>query len=156
MKGRKPIPTGIKELRGNPGKRPLNDREPKPPAEIPTCPSHLTGEARKEWNRIVPELKACGVLTKIDRAALAAYCDAYGTWVEANAKMGKSGGLMVKSPNGYPMQNPYLSIRNKAFELMHKFLIEFGMTPSSRSRVQVYHPAEEDKLEQRLKIARSS
>ena len=35
MRGRKPVPTALKKLRGNPGKRPLNDAEPKPDVVVP-------------------------------------------------------------------------------------------------------------------------
>ena len=44
-KGRKPTPTAIKELEGNPGKRALNDKEPKPVKKAPACPKWLEPEA---------------------------------------------------------------------------------------------------------------
>jgi phage terminase small subunit len=71
-------PTALKLLAGNPGHRPLNQNEPKPELVAPTCPSHLSREAKREWRRIVPELEKLGLLTRIDRAALAAYATAYG------------------------------------------------------------------------------
>ena len=40
-RGRKPKPTGIKQLEGNPGKRKLNEREPKPEKKAPSCPKWL-------------------------------------------------------------------------------------------------------------------
>ena len=45
-RGRKPIPTAIKELEGNPGGRPLNKREPKPVKKAPRCPVWLEDEAK--------------------------------------------------------------------------------------------------------------
>ena len=50
-RGRKPTPTAIKELEGNPGKRPLNKNEPKPTKKAPPCPKWLEPEAKKEWHR---------------------------------------------------------------------------------------------------------
>ena len=47
-------------------------------------------------------------------------------------------GAMIKSPNGYPMQSPYLSHANKQFEIMMKIATEFGFTPASRARVFTY------------------
>lgn len=141
MAGRRPKPTVLKELAGNPGKRPLNRREPKPPTKLPLCPHHLQGEARREWTRLGRELVALGVMTKVDRAALAAYCVAWGRWVEAEAQVTKLG-TIVKTADGNMIQNPYLSIANRAMEQMTKLAGEFGMTPSSRSRVQVA-PAQE-------------
>lgn len=136
MAGRKPKPTALKELAGNPGKRPLNEREPKPRAAVPTAPRHLTGEARKEWRRMGRELLALGVLTTVDRAALAAYCVAYARWADAEAQVTKLG-TVVKTANGNLIQNPYLAVANRAMDQMMKAAGEFGMTPSSRSRVQV-------------------
>lgn len=137
MAGRKPIPTNLHILRGNPGKRPLNENEPKPANEKPRCPSHLSEEAKKEWRRMSDKLHKLGLLTEIDGAALAAYCQAYGRWVEAEQNVKKYGMVMLSPDKGWPVQSPYLSIANKALEQMHKYLTEFGMTPSSRSRIVV-------------------
>ena len=38
-------------------------------------------------------------------------------------------GTMVKSPNGYPMQSPYVAVANKQVEIMGRIAAEFGMTP---------------------------
>ena len=101
---------------------------------ITPCPRFLKKEARTEWKRIAPRLANIGILTEIDRAALAGYCQAYGRWVEAEKKVLEKGEV-VKSVNGNIMQNPYLIIANKSMDHMRKFLVEFGMTPSSRSRI---------------------
>lgn len=136
-RGRKPKPTAIKQRDGNPGKRPLNECEPIPPLGIPTCPEFLDESARAEWHRCVAILQEMGILTTADRAALAAYCVAYGRWVDAEEQVRKFGPI-VKSPDkGFPMQSPYLSIANHALETMRRLMVEFGMTPSSRSRIRV-------------------
>jgi hypothetical protein len=49
MRGRKPLPSNVVKLRGNPGKRRPNDAEPQPAAKTPPCPACLGEEARKEW-----------------------------------------------------------------------------------------------------------
>ena len=137
MRGRKPKPTLLKTLEGNPGKRPLNDREPVPPDGIPDCPDFLTNEARAEWFRTAKVLKDMQLLTLADRSALAAYCTAYGRWVEAEQQVQKYG-TIVKSPNkGFPMKSPYLTVADQALESMRKLMVEFGLTPSSRSRIRV-------------------
>src|SRR5713101_6600171 len=99
MRGRKPVPTTLKLLRGNPGKRPLNPDEPQPRVEIPPCPSHLSTEAKKEWRRSAKLLAELGLLASIDRAALALYCEAWARWVQAEEAL-QTYGLMVKAPNG--------------------------------------------------------
>lgn len=83
MRGRKPKPTQVKALTGNPGKRPLNLDEPRPTAAIPDCPPELSPASQRAWTRLVGELGQLRMLTNLDRAALAAYCGAYALWAEA-------------------------------------------------------------------------
>ena len=78
-------------------------------------------------------------MSRIDRAALALYCGAWGRWVEAEKAL-RTYGAMIKSPSGFPMQSPYLAIANKAMEQMRAMLCEFGMSPSSRTRVHATPP----------------
>jgi len=61
----------VKLLRGNPGKRPLNEGEPQPTPLAPACPPELSPTAKDEWNRIIVELVELGLMTNLDRAALA-------------------------------------------------------------------------------------
>lgn len=81
-------------------------------------------------------LLVCGLLSRLDRAALAAYCVAWSRWVEAEKQL-KSEGLMVKTPNGYQQPSPWLAIANKSLEQLRAFAGEFGMTPATRSRVEI-------------------
>lgn len=134
MRGRRPKPTRLKLLTGNPGKRPLNPNEPKPEVAIPECPVELGPVARREWDRLVGELAVLRILTNLDRAALGAYCGAYALWAEATEAIQKYG-AMVKSPSGYPVQSPYVSIANRQAEIMMRIASEFGFTPASRSRI---------------------
>jgi P27 family predicted phage terminase small subunit len=106
-------PSAVKELTGNPGHRALNENEPKPIACIPKCPKHLDEEARAEWRRITPELLKLQVLARVDCAALSAYCMAWSGWVDAETNLRKFGAV-IKTPKGYPIQNPYLGIANTA------------------------------------------
>jgi P27 family predicted phage terminase small subunit len=136
MRGRKPKPTALKVLAGNPGKRKLNHSEPIAPG-IPECPEFLDTEAKAEWFRTAKVLTDMGVLTKADRSALAAYCVAYSRWVHAEDQV-KKYGFIVKSPEkGFPMKSPYLTVADQALEIMRKLMVEFGMTPSSRSRLRL-------------------
>lgn len=136
MRGRKPKPTHLKVLEGNPGRRPINGREPKPPRDVPTCPSHLGPSAKAEWKRLAGVLNRIGMLTTVDRAALAVYCQSWGRWVEAERKLQETPPLL-KTPAGYVQQSPWLSIANKERELMARYMAELGLTPSSRSRLSV-------------------
>ena len=102
-------------------------------------PEWLSPEAARHWPAVVKQLHDAGLLTAIDATALALYRESFARWKDANARIVKYG-TVVKSPNGYPIQSPYLAIANKAHEQMTKLLAEFGMTPSSRSRCTVTMP----------------
>jgi len=80
-KGRKRIPTKLHILRNNPGKRPINDQEPQPPEKMPRCPKHLDAAAKKEWRRAGKILQSIGLMTDLDMAEFASYCEAYSRWV---------------------------------------------------------------------------
>ena len=134
MRGRRPKPTRLKLLTGNPGKRRLNADEPQPEASIPDCPPELGPVAKREWDRLVGDLAKLRLLTSLDRAALAAYCGAYALWAESTEAIQKYG-AMVKSPTGFPMQSPYLAVANRQAEIMMRIASEFGFTPASRSRI---------------------
>lgn len=141
MRGRKPKPTAVKRAQGNPGKRALNHAEPQPPDGLPDCPPHLSEAAREEWHRLAGTLHEMGVLTVVDRAALAAYCQAYGRWVEAEEKL-KATPPMIRTPSGYVQQSPWMSVANKQMELMGRYMGELGLTPAARSRVAAPAPAQ--------------
>ncbi|ACC76139.1 phage terminase small subunit P27 family [Paraburkholderia phymatum] len=133
MRGRKPTPTALKLARGNPGKRPLPENEPTPKGDI-EMPAYLTPAAAEHWPLVASQLQDAGVLTSVDTTALALYCEAFARWRHATDQVTKYGSV-VKTPNGFPVQSPFLAIANKAHEQMTKLLVEFGMTPSSRTRV---------------------
>jgi P27 family predicted phage terminase small subunit len=124
----------MKFLTGNPGKRPMNAHEPKPEPLIPDCPAELGPAARQEWDRLATDLGKLKLLTPLDRAALGAYCGAYALWAEATEAIQKYG-TMIKSPNGFPVQSPYLAVANRQAEIMIRIASEFGFTPASRSRI---------------------
>lgn len=137
--GRKPKPTALKIITGNPGQRPLPKNEPVVIDEsMPLPPAHLSELAIEEWGRVSQSLYDCSILTVIDRAALGAYCQAYARWAEAEIELAVDGELVVKNPtSGAVAQNPLVGIAAKAATDMVKFAAEFGMTPSARSRVEV-------------------
>lgn len=134
QRGRKPIPTAIKVLEGNPGKRKLNEYEPKPEKKAPKCPIWLDPEAKKEWKRTAQKLEELGILTEVDMAAFAGYCQAYARWKEAEEFITKHG-TIVKTPSGYWQQVPQVSIAQTYLKIMNRFCEQFGLTPSSRSRI---------------------
>lgn len=158
--GRRPKPTAQKKLEGNPGKRSLNKNEPQPQLGEPEMPVGLLPVAQEEWKHIVPQLLAMGVLSKVDQKALAAYCACYARWCQAEADVAKYG-LTIEEPvintatgkqrklgKKYVVRlkaNPAAAKSSDAMKLMKSFLIEFGMTPASRSRLSTSPDAEKPK-----------
>ncbi len=133
-KGPPPKPGALRIAGGNAGKRPIVQGA-EPDTALPECPEELSEAARLEWFRIGGELKAMDLVSRLDRAALALYCAAFADYWEAYAQV-QDLGTVIKSPSGYPIQNPYVAIRNKAWEQLHKALLEFGLSPSARMRVK--------------------
>lgn len=134
MAGRKPKPTAVKKLEGNPGKRKLNTKEPVPATGMPTCPNWLLQEAKNEWKRLAELMNQMGVLTEVDRAAFAAYCQSYARWKEAQEHI-DSDGSIFETDKGYQQQTPWVGIANTNQKLMMQAASEFGLTPSARSKI---------------------
>lgn len=156
-RGPKPLPANVHMLRGNASKLPAGKLQDAvcPPAAIPTAPDHLSPEALEEWARVTPLLLDLGLITEIDRAAIAAYCQAYGRWVRAektiarlNGEGGGDGhaGEVDVTPSGYRQISVHEQRSNRAQEIMGKYMAEFGMTPSSRSRVTPSAPGTQGEL----------
>ncbi len=138
MKGRKPIPSRLHELRGDPSKRHRNrEGEPRPGAleKAPHPPAHLNRRAAGVWRRIVPELIDMRLIAGIDNASLAAYCSAVATYQEADERL-KTEKWTTTTARGGSRPNPLFKIRDDALKLVNKFAAEFGLTPSTRARVR--------------------
>lgn len=156
MRGKKPIPTNLKILNGNPGKRPLPKNEPRPApvTKIPSPPSILNAPAKAAWKRLAPELDRLGLLTVSDLETFTVACQSYGIWVECekyfkqkDPDTGKPYGRTYKYTNKNGSTNeierPEVKIGQKAIDHFKAFMTEFGLTPASRTRIEV-KPAEGD------------
>ena len=141
----RPKPTALKIATGTRNNR-INFKEPKfkkVSVKDSDPPENLCEMAAAEWNRVFKELKDAGVLVKLNRNVLAGYCAAYANWKKAQLLYDKSTTLIFKTPNGAIQQIPYVSIVNNSLLCMLKYAVEFGMTPSSRSRIIAKDPAED-------------
>jgi P27 family predicted phage terminase small subunit len=146
MPGPRPIPTPLKLLRGNPGHEKLNKNEPKPAPtpEPPECPSFLTSYAADEWHRIAPGLHVLGLFSQLDVMALAAYCQAYQHWREAEEALAciaerdpVTRGLLIRTAEGNPRINPLVRVAAAAAAAMVRYASEFGFSPAARSRIAI-------------------
>lgn len=145
MRGRKPTPTALRLLRGNPRKHPVNPNEPTPTIlKNLEPPDWIAPAAKAEWQRLAPVLARLGVLTETDADALTAYCESFTTWKEATQKI-RQFGMVIKVGKGgieFPVISPYVKIAHHAMAQMRGFLVEFGMTPSARARIHTAQPVE--------------
>lgn len=143
-RGRKPKPTHLSLVQGNPGKRRLPKKEDEIPVVIEEVapPPFLSDDAKVEWGRMMQAMVTLKLISQIDRAAFAAYCQAYGRWAQAERALAtmrerdaNTSGLLVKTTGQNVVQNPLVGIANKAMSDMVRYAAEFGMTPSARVRL---------------------
>ena len=161
MKGRKPKPTKLHELNGNPSKlsKAQFKREVHPDPTMPEIPWWLDYHARKEWQRICPELHRLGLLTKIDRTALAGYCMAYSRWLRAERELLKGFTYQYIDKNFQTKRTnkPEVIIARDALNQVRAFCVEFGLTPSARARMSTLGSTEnEDPLDKLLSTRRKN
>jgi P27 family predicted phage terminase small subunit len=135
MAGRKPLPTHLKIVKGTARSHRLNPSEPAPAASAPQAPGHLDERAKEKFDRLAKMLAAHGIMTVLDTAALARYCIIWCRWIDAEQEV-KTRGPVVKPQGGNVIQNPFLAIANRCLSQMAQIESEFGMTPSSRSRIR--------------------
>jgi P27 family predicted phage terminase small subunit len=173
-KGRRPLPKSVKQLRGNPGHRAVNESEPILGDGDPVCPEGLHADAKKEWYEILPILKRMKVVTAADSKALAGYCHAFHRWQQAERNIEELGIVLVecyipKLSEGFAdprfidpetslpvigkkyKKNPAVSISFEAMKTMKSYLIEFGLTPASRGKLHVEKEKEIDPMDQWIK-----
>jgi len=149
QRGPQPKPSVLKLITGNPGKRPIDlSGEIMPEVGVPDIPRHLNKEARKEWKRITVELEKLGLISKLDRAALSLYCQAWGQLVmleeslnrEIELRLDKgqdiTHAMTFTTDKGYQGQAVRVQLINNLREQVNRYLAAFGLSPSSRGRVK--------------------
>ena len=136
MRGRKPVPTQLKVVRGNPGKRALNKNEPQPAGDLSDPPDWMSESQKAGWVYAI-ENAPRGLLRKLDRSVITACVVAEDFHRKATEQVDKFG-LLTKAPNtGLPIQSPYLPVVNKQAAIMLKAGEQLGFSPASRSRIQL-------------------
>jgi P27 family predicted phage terminase small subunit len=136
MRGRRPKPTWLKIVAGNPGKRPLNDDEPQPIGDLLDPPEWFSDSQKEGWRYAIASAPP-GLLKRLDRSVLTVWVGAEALHREASIKVTQFGSVIKAPVTGTPMQSPYMAIMNKQAMIMLKSSAELGFSPSSRSRVKV-------------------
>lgn len=152
-RGPLPKPAALRALEGNAGKRPLDlSAGVNPTIAIPDAPRHLGKEARKEWKRITPLLEELGLISGLDRSALALYCQTAGRLAELETAFNRAVDKHVQAgadyydavhlvshsttPSGYQQQSVIVQLIGRHREQLHRYLQHFGLSPAARGRVQ--------------------
>jgi P27 family predicted phage terminase small subunit len=137
--------------KGNPGKRPLNKSEPKPPSDDITPPEWVTGVARSKWDEVVPKLIGMGVMTNADIDTIARYCTMHEQYVKYLEQVRRGLDVLVirdeKGKVKYMQSTPAATMLMKLAASMLRIEQEFGLTPSARSGIGATQEKPKDDLE---------
>ncbi len=137
MRGPAPEPTVIKQMKGNPGKRALNDSEPQPSKvfQLPEPPESLGDAGERLWTELGPELIRSGLLTFADLPMFEALCLNYDLMLAARVEIAEKG-MLVHGARG-KVRNPAIAAFSAATSAIKTLGAEFGMSPSARSRIKL-------------------
>jgi P27 family predicted phage terminase small subunit len=141
MSGRKPLPTHLKLVKGTARPHRTNPNELKPPLVIPEPPAHLEEREKTKFTSMAEMLARHGVMTELDVGAIARYAVVWCRWLDAEVEI-KKRGPVVKTTSDNIIQNPFLAVANKCMLQMAQIESEFGLTPSSRSRIRMEDPSD--------------
>lgn len=150
--GRKPLPAAVKKLAGNPGKRPIRPDLPAPPG-APPMPKRLLVEpaAVEKWNELVPILLELGTLTLADAEALATLCEVYAATQACLLEL-RAGGPVMHTDLGGVKPNPAGPLYRSLVALQASLMGEFGLTPTSRTRLGGKEEKPKDEVEEFFKL----
>jgi P27 family predicted phage terminase small subunit len=137
--GPKPKPLMLRELHGNPGRRPMPVDEPEGVGDLWAPPAYMDEDQRAQWHYVVDHSPP-GLLTGTDRDILATFVNACVEYQRAVLEVRKIG-QVVKTKEGNAIQNPYLGIMNRQAVLMHRIGSELGFSPAARASLGTAAPA---------------
>lgn len=139
MAGRRPTPTATKLVAGNPGKRALNKNEPKPKEGYPDVPPHFNTQAKNLYLWLCNMLNDMGLLTVVDGIAIERLTKCYIEILECDKLIDEHGQVQqVVNTQGELVlkSNPAVTQRADADRRLRAWMIEYGLTQASRSKVK--------------------
>lgn len=132
-----------------------DDATPEPPIGTPKPPIPLVGQAKAEWARVIISLSNNKTLSVVDAHALFQYCELFAETQELKGdywRLRKSSSQMLKAIKGLAgaelvkalghvtqMEHEISRLTTKLRQnrlAVKSFLVEFGLTPSARTRVK--------------------
>jgi len=143
-RGPKPKPTRLKIIEGTfrPDRVPPDAVQDEPVTEIVPAPAFLGGDARKEWQRLMPKLVKLKLFSPKDTDALVEYCQALSVQRDAALDIQTRGNIIevtreTKKGEVYVSRetNPSIDIFAKMHAIVHRGIARFGLSPADATRV---------------------
>lgn len=138
--GRKPLPMELKVIRGTFRKNRGHPAEPTVPAAPKARPPAWMKDpvARKAWKTFRKAFAEVGILGELDATAVDLLATTYGHWRQAaeGLKVG-----VITTATGYPVPDPMVAMERGYAKQLQSLLSDFGMTPSSRGRINLKLPS---------------
>jgi P27 family predicted phage terminase small subunit len=122
----------VREKEGNRGHRPIK-RPPEVRVGLPRCPSWLDPEAKREWARLLPDLRELGV-ARVDRGTLASYCQSVAELEYASLVL-QTKGRTYKTVSGLVLARPEVAMLHRAVVNIGRLAEQFGFSPVGRMRL---------------------
>lgn len=142
-RGPAPKPTALRVLEGTSksgrssvSHRQLPQGEVMPAATMPVCPPGMSVVAKANWTKHAPRLHRLGLLTENDGSSFEKLCDLEAQYAKARGIVNRKG-LTFETPAGYIQQRAEVGIMNRCWTELLRYYAHFGMTPSSRSRINL-------------------
>lgn len=121
--GRRPKPTSLTILRGNPSHKKLNENEPVPPSGEVTKPEGLSVGAAHVWDKLAPICLAMGTLTTADVVVFTRMCELEASWDLNTSHKGTEAFSQRAELDLARELRPYSAL--------------FGLEPVSRARISI-------------------
>lgn len=128
-RGPAPKPTALRILHGDrPGR--INTREPQFGIGTPKAPFWIRKESRRYFRELVRTLEPGRLLTPADSYSLGLLADAICRYVEARDAVEA---IKVDGRDGGKVRDPALTAETHARGDVHRLMMQFGLTPASRT-----------------------
>lgn len=147
--GRPSKPAALHLLQGNRSKKNFDElieeiKSPAIPVAAPPMPDVLSDDAVAEWERLIPDLMALGLVSTLDQMALATYCQAYADWLryqrmiaQRNAKSDDDlGGDIQVFKTGAEQIGVLRTLANDAEKRANAAGAQFGFSPMARRNLK--------------------
>ncbi len=142
-KGRKKIPSKIKDMQGTTRKCRVveNEMEVDLVKTIPEAPNWLSKIGKQEWVKVVTQLYNIEMLHYVDLKLIESYCNEISLYIECEMELRKAGRVdNFTNTNGDLIRSqakPLVKIKNDALNNALKLATQFGLTPVARASISV-------------------